>query len=168
MALLSAVDAARVLGVDDRSLRRKKEQLQQMGMARRVGRRLMYESDGLEEAFNSLSELQPANAERLMAAARADVESAAQIPDYTESRAKREFWQARLAELMALEREGQLVDAAAANKRWVEVVRRFRDRVLGVVPRVSADLAAEDSDVKGAILLERALVAALEGMRGAL
>lgn len=70
----------------------------------------------------------------------------------------------RLLELDLAEREGQLVEVEAMQKVVFEQGRRVRDLLMGIPVRIAADLAAENDPAGVSILLEKALVEALEGL----
>jgi hypothetical protein len=69
-------------------------------------------------------------------------------PDFNESRAKRIFFEAKLAEIEVKTREGQLVDKAALKERSFKLGRLIRDGMLNIPDRVAADLAAETDAFK--------------------
>jgi hypothetical protein len=87
-------------------------------------------------------------------------------PMMPRSEAERQIkvFQRRLLELDLAEREGQLVDVKSAKMAVFEKGRRIRDLLLGIPARAAADLAAESDPAAVAILLEKALVEALEGL----
>ncbi len=64
-------------------------------------------------------------------------------PDFNESRAKREFHMAALAEMDVKEREGKLIDRDKIRDESFRLGRRVRDAMLNIPDRISADLAAE-------------------------
>jgi hypothetical protein len=72
-----------------------------------------------------------------------DTDGASEYPDFNESRAKRIFFEAKLAEIEVKTREGQLVDKAALKERSFKLGRLIRDGMLNIPDRVAADLAAE-------------------------
>jgi len=184
MALVSQVQAAELLGVSRKAVYNKREQLEACGQARRIGAQLMYESEGLADTWLALTQLQPSNAARLeqlqeqvagdrtnplVEQAKRETEAAAAagvIPGYPESRARREHFLARLAELEVQVREGQLVDAAAAKAATFERGRRVRNQIMGLPARIAGDLAAEADPARVAITLERELVECLTALAG--
>lgn len=164
MGLVTQSVAADRLKISRRTLDRKKSELIKLGQAVMVGKRLMYETDGLREALAALVELQPANAkwlaggDSLSARAKADTDAAAasgQIPEYGESRAKREHYLARLAELQVATQEGQLMAADEVRAKWFEVGRRVRNWLQAMASRVAPDLAAMNDPAEVSIFLER-------------
>ena len=72
-----------------------------------------------------------------------DTDGASEYPDFNESRAKRIFFEAKLAEIEVKTREGQLVDKAALKERSFKLGRLIRDGMLNIPDRVAADIAAE-------------------------
>jgi hypothetical protein len=66
-------------------------------------------------------------------------------PAFQASRAKREEFAAKTAELDYRKKSGLVVETDAVKKAAFEVMRIIRDRILGVPDRVSAMLAAENS-----------------------
>lgn len=174
MALVTQHEAAKVLNISRRTLDRKKDQLVRMGQVVKVGKRLMYETDGLREALGSVLDRHPANAEwlkgggdDLTARAKADVEAAAssgQIPEYGESRAKREFYLARLAELQVAKAEEQLLDAEQVKAMWFEAGRRVRNWLMAMASRVAPDLAAMDEPGVIGIYMEKQMAEALTAL----
>jgi hypothetical protein len=69
-------------------------------------------------------------------------------PDFNESRAKREFHMAALAELDHSERSGTLVNAEEVRRSAFKLARQARDGMLNIADRVAADLAAETDAFK--------------------
>ena len=74
--------------------------------------------------------------------------SESEYPDFNESRAKREFHMAALAEMDVKEREGNLVNADQVRESAFKLARQTRDAMLNIPDRVSADLAAETDAFK--------------------
>lgn len=62
--------------------------------------------------------------------------------DYYAARAKKEHWEAQLAELRAKEKEGQLVEVDNVKREAFEIGRRCREAMLSIVPRVADRLLA--------------------------
>ncbi len=60
-----------------------------------------------------------------------------------DARADRAVVEAKRARLDLEEREGKLVNLAVADRRWFELTRRTRDRLLTVAARLAGELAAE-------------------------
>jgi hypothetical protein len=77
-----------------------------------------------------------------------DTDGASEYPDFNESRAKRIFFEAKLAEIEVKTREGQLVDKAALKERSFKLGRLIRDGMLNIPDRVAADIAAETDAFK--------------------
>lgn len=65
------------------------------------------------------------------------------IPNFNESRAKREAYQAELARLEYEEKQGTLVNAEAVKKEAFRTARLVRDAMLNIPDRIAAELAAE-------------------------
>lgn len=72
-----------------------------------------------------------------------DTDGASDIPDFNESRAKRIFYEAKLAEIEVKTREGQLVDRDEIRAKSFKLGRLIRDGMLNIPDRVAADIAAE-------------------------
>ena len=70
------------------------------------------------------------------------------IPEFNESRAKREFHMAALAELDHSERSGRLIDAEEVKRSAFKLSRQTRDAMLNIPDRCAADLAAETDAFK--------------------
>lgn len=173
MALVSQHEAAKLIGISRRTIDRKKDQLVKLGQAVMVGKRLMYETEGLREALGSVLDRHPANADwlaktdELTARAKADADAAAksgQIPEYGESRAKREFYLARLAELQVAKAEEQLLDAEQVKAMWFEAGRRVRNWLMAMASRVAPDLAAMDEPGVIGIYMEKQMAEALTAL----
>lgn len=64
------------------------------------------------------------------------------IPNFNESRAKREAYQAELARLEYEEKQGTLVNAEAVKKEAFRTARLVRDAMLNIADRIAAELAA--------------------------
>jgi hypothetical protein len=77
-----------------------------------------------------------------------DTDGASDYPDFNESRAKREFHMAALAELDHSERSGTLVNAEEVRRSAFKLARQARDGMLNIADRVAADLAAETDAFK--------------------
>lgn len=84
-----------------------------------------------------------------------------EIPNLTDEKALHEQAKRKKAELDLAERAGELVNAVEARKRWAELGAVTRQRVLGVVPRVFALVAAMDDPHDVKVLLNKELTAAL-------
>jgi hypothetical protein len=173
VALVTQQEAARVLGISRRTLDRKKDPLMKLGQAVIVGKRLMYETDGLREALGALVDRQPANAQwlagegKLAQRAKEETDAAAatgQIPEYGESRAKREHYLARLAELQVASQEQQLMDADEVRRERFETGRRIRNWLMAMAARVAPDLAVMDEPAAISIFMERQMADALTGL----
>lgn len=173
MGLVNQTEAARLLGLSRRTLDRKKDELLRMGQAVMVGSRVMYELDGLREVMGGLVEHQPANAQwlakgdTLQARAKAETEAAAssgQIPEYGESRAKREHYLARLAELQVAQTEERLMDAEQVKAEWFEAGRRVRNWMAALAHRLAPDLAPMDDTTEIGIFLEKQMAEGLTAL----
>jgi hypothetical protein len=172
-------------------LRRKLSELADEGQAKREAGRWKLRLEGLEVAYDDVTRSKAdsprrklADAEEAKAAAKPPLQSGAEerasIRDRMEavahdasmprSEAERQIalLKRRMLELDVAEREGQLTEAEAMRKVVFEHGRRVRDLVLGIPVRIAADLAAEDEPAKVAIILEKALVEAMEGLGDAL
>jgi hypothetical protein len=77
-----------------------------------------------------------------------DDDDLSDIPDFNESRAKREFHMAALAELDHSERSGTLINAEEVRRSAFKLARQTRDGMLNIADRVAADLAAETDAFK--------------------
>lgn len=82
------------------------------------------------------------------------------LPSYTDSRAIRELYQARLARLEYEKQAGNLVDADGVRVEAYKAGRSLRDSLLSFPSRVAARLAAETSEhaVREILLEEMRLV----------
>jgi len=177
VALLTRRDAATLLGVSERSLGRHREHLAELGLAKLVGSRWLYESEGLASAWLGLAELQVSNAEqlerlqgaggdgqRLEAEAQQQVEAdavAGKIPSYAESRARKEHYLALLAQRQLERLEGTLISAEAVKAMFFEEFRRTRDYLQNFPARISATLFAQKDSAHVAIVLEKEIHSAL-------
>ena len=85
-------------------------------------------------------------------------------PDFNESRAKREFHMAALAEMDVKEREGNLVNADQVRESAFKLARQTRDAMLNIPDRVSADLAAETDAFKAHARLTKEIREALSAL----
>ena len=65
------------------------------------------------------------------------------IPNFNESRAKREAYQAELARLEYEEKQSTLVNAEAVKKEAFRTARLVRDAMLNIADRIAAELAAD-------------------------
>lgn len=72
-----------------------------------------------------------------------EVHSGTGTPKYTESRAKRELYKARLAELEYQEKSGQMVPVESVRKDAFETARTVRNAILNIPERLASLLAAE-------------------------
>lgn len=92
------------------------------------------------------------------------IENSAGLPSYSESRALRENYQAKISKLVFEEKMGQLVSADDVKTRAFEVSRLVRDTVLNLPSRISAELAAETNPDLIYATLTRELTQALDGL----
>lgn len=150
MDLLSRRDAAKLLGVSERSLGRQREQLQALGLVVKRGGRMMYRQQGLEAGYLSVAGLQVTNAEnvaRLQQVAAGDathlpatalrepsiddedeeIPEPGKIPPWAESRAAREYWLSEKERLNVERQQGKLLDREAVERSGFEAGRRLRD-----------------------------------------
>jgi DNA-binding transcriptional MocR family regulator len=147
--LLSRRDAAKLLGVSERSLGRQREQLQALGLVVKRGGRMMYRQQGLEEGYLSVAGLQVTNAEnfeRLQQVADGDaphlpealrepsiddedeeIPEPGKIPPWAESRAAREYWLSEKERLNVERQQGKLLDREAVERSGFEAGRQLRD-----------------------------------------
>jgi len=181
-------EAAQRLRITRQTLAAKLPALADEGQARRVNGRWRIRAEGLEVAYDGVTRSKadsPRRREeeprRVVAAKPAGGAAAereglrdlmAQLADDAEmprSEAERQIKviQRRLLQLDLAEREGQLVEVEGMKKVVFERGRRVRDLLMGIPVRIAADLAAEDDPAAVSILLERALVEALEGLNDA-
>jgi hypothetical protein len=77
-----------------------------------------------------------------------DTDRESEYPDFNESRAKRIFFEAKLAEIEVKTREGQLVDRDEIRAKSFKLGRLIRDGMLNIPDRVAADIAAETDAFK--------------------
>jgi hypothetical protein len=94
----------------------------------------------------------------------AAIENPAGLPSYSESRALRENYQAKISKLVFEEKMGQLVSAEDVKTRAFEISRLVRDTVLNLPSRISAELAAETNPDLIYSTLTRELTQALDGL----
>lgn len=83
-------------------------------------------------------------------------------PTYAQSRAKREAFNAKNAELVYLERSGKLVDAEKVRSQAFRSARIVRDAIMNIPNRLAAELAAETDPSRCHAHLTAALNEALE------
>jgi hypothetical protein len=188
MAWIGPSEAARRLGISPQALRRKLPHLADEGQARRDGGRWKLRAEGLEVAYDDVTrskadsprrrameqkeqlQLAPPSPSDEREAIRDRIEALTDDASMPRSEAERQIavLKRRMLELDVAEREGQLVEADAARKVVFEHGRRVRDLLMGIPVRIAADLAAEDDPAAVAILLEKAMVEAMEGLGSAL
>ena len=84
-----------------------------------------------------------------------------EVPNLNDERAMHEQAKRKKAELDLAARAAELLDAKEVQDTWVSVATITRQRVLGCIPSISAQLAATDSQHEVTQLLERALRDAL-------
>ena len=84
------------------------------------------------------------------------------IPSYSQSRAVKEAYQARIARLQYEEMTGQVVRASAVKAEAFRRARMVRDQILSVPDRLAPVLAAEGDAREVHLLLEEELRKALE------
>ena len=70
--------------------------------------------------------------------------SADQIPDFAESKAKREFYLAELAKLDVEQKKEQLVSVEEIKKSSFAKARAIREALINLADRLSHQLAGED------------------------
>ncbi len=142
---LTRRDAAKLLGISERSLGRHRETLQALGLAEVRNERTVYHRDGLVEGYLSIVGQQMGNAEtveRLHRMAEAESSTRKQlppddlediphpgekVPPWADSRARREFYLAEKEGLALRRLEGSLVDREAMKRMIFEETRRARD-----------------------------------------
>ena len=66
------------------------------------------------------------------------------IPDFAESKAKREFYLAELAKLDVLEKKKELVSVEEIKKSSFAKARAIREQLINLADRLSHQLAGED------------------------
>lgn len=86
---------------------------------------------------------------------------------YSQSRAVRETYNARLAKLSYEERSGTLVNAQEVQNEAFKIGRVIRDSLLSIPDRVSAELAAETNQFKLHARLTEEIRKALIGLKEA-
>ncbi len=84
------------------------------------------------------------------------------VPSYSQSRAVKEAYQARIARLQYEEMTGQLVKVSEVKVEAFKRARMARDQILSVPDRLAAVLAAEDDSDTVRDLLDEELRKALE------
>jgi hypothetical protein len=86
------------------------------------------------------------------------------VPDFSESRARREWLEARLAEVKLAEYQERLIDAATVKAETFTLARIARDKLLSIPDRIAAIMAAETDSEIIRVCLENELRIALEGL----
>jgi len=86
------------------------------------------------------------------------------VPPYSQSRAIKEAYQARLSRLMYEEKKGSLINADEVKFEAFRRARMARDQILAVPDRIAPILAAEDDEEQIREILESELRAALEAL----
>jgi hypothetical protein len=86
------------------------------------------------------------------------------IPDIGESEERRAHYNAELAKLKALREREELGSIAEMRNEAFSLAKATREAVLGVCPRISAELAATADAFAVEQLLERELIAALRSL----
>jgi len=84
------------------------------------------------------------------------------VPPYSQSRAIKEAYQARLSRLMYEEKKGSLVSADEVKFEAFRRARMARDQILAITDRVAPILAAEDDEERIREILDSELRDALE------
>lgn len=191
MTWIGPTEACKRLGVSRAMLQKKLPALADEGQARRDGARWKIRAEGLEVIYDDITRGRsdsPRIAKRekdqsqqlVMERAPAGDASAedqrqqlqgqlqaiyddASMPR-TEAERQIAVLKRRMLELDVAEREGQLVEVDGMRKAVFEQGRRVRDLLLGIPVRLAADLAAETDPAAVAILLEKEMVQALEGL----
>lgn len=95
-----------------------------------------------------------------------DDESIDGIPGYMVSKAKREHYQAALAELAYEEKAGRLVSAEDVKREAFAVARTVREAILNIPERIAAELAGESDVDRVYQMLVRELTQALASLAG--
>jgi hypothetical protein len=90
-----------------------------------------------------------------------DADEDEEIPNINDERALHEAAKRKKAELDLAARAGELLDADDVRDTWIAAATVTRQRVLGCIPSISAQLAATDSQHEVTQLLEHALREAL-------
>lgn len=86
----------------------------------------------------------------------------------TEARKRRESAIARLRELQCAEKDGTLIKRDAAQRAWLEVVCRIRDRMLGLPGKMAPRLAGRKlPEVEIRNLLQTEVESLLTGLANA-
>lgn len=88
------------------------------------------------------------------------------IPNFNESRAKREAYQAELARLDYEEKQGTLVNAEAVKKEAFRTARLVRDAMLNIADRIASELASETDSFAVHKKLTNEIRTALHGALG--
>lgn len=100
--------------------------------------------------------------ERLQKQSRAPASDSPQVPSYSQSRAVKEAYQARIARLQYEEMTGQLVKVSEVKVEAFKRARMARDQILSVPDRVASVLAADDDPESVRDILDDELRKALE------
>jgi hypothetical protein len=87
------------------------------------------------------------------------------VPLLAESRAKREFADAQLAELKLEKEKGKLIDADSVRREAFKVARFVRDALLNIPDRVAPELAGESNVFKVHARLTEEIRKTLESLR---
>jgi len=95
---------------------------------------------------------------------RAETEQRSDSPEYQESRAKREQYQAELYRLELLTKLGQVGSLVSFQRAMADLAQLTQDRILQVPSRISVALAVETDPLKLETLLTRELKDALDGI----
>ena len=85
-----------------------------------------------------------------------------EVPPYSQSRAVKEAYQARISRLIYEEKKGSLVNVNEVKFEAFRRARMARDQILAVPDRVAPILAAEDDEDRIQEILESELRDALE------
>lgn len=187
MTWITPTEACSRLGISREMLQKKLAMLSDEGQARRDGRRWKIRLEGLEVIYDDITRGRK-DSPRIPKREKADVERlAALLSDSkgdersqlrgqlqevyddasmprTEAERRIAVLKGKMLELDVAEREGELVEAVAIQKAVFEQGRRVRDLLMGIPVRLAADLAAETDPAAAAILLEKEMVNALEGL----
>jgi len=186
MAWIGPTEAAKRLGISVQALRPKLPRLEEDGQARRVDGRWKIRLEGLAVAYDMVTRSKTDSPRRRVvsdeppAAAAGDasgdpderdairqrIEELESDETISRSEADRRIsvFRARMLQLDVAEREGQLADAKKEEATGFELARRWRDLLLGITPRIAADLAAERDPAVVSIILEKELVQCLTGL----
>lgn len=160
MTLLNRRDAAKELGISERSVGRWRSQLIELGAATVQGGVTLYESEGLAAAYASVCGLQATNAatvERLQRVVSThqqvepsideDDTEGEDVPPWAKSKARREHFLAEKEQLALARLQGSLVDRDAVKKLLFEQGRALRDELQRFAILLPPELRACEGDI---------------------